>query len=73
MVTVRGRRPTEPKGRQLRCLCGVTPWEEFVEAGDFVIGDFAENPSQPTLRIDVVELGGFDEGEGKRHGFAAAF
>ncbi len=37
-----------------------------------MVGDLGEDPSEPGLRIDVVELGGFDENEGDCHGFAAA-
>lgn len=57
----------------LRCLGSVTPGEEFVEACDLVVGDLGQNPCAPGLRIDVVELGGLDEGEGAGHCFAAAF
>jgi len=49
------------------------PWEKFVEAGDLVVGDPAENPGQPALRIDLAQLGGFNESEGDRHRFAVAF
>ena len=28
----------------MRCLSGVTPGEEFVEACDLVVGDLAEHP-----------------------------
>jgi len=57
----------------LRCLGSVTPREEFIEACDLVVGDLGENPCEPSLRIDVVELCSFDEGEGDGHGFATAF
>ncbi len=39
----------------LRCLSGVTPGEEFVEACDLVVGDLAEHPCKPGLWIDVVQ------------------
>ena len=35
--------------------------QQFIDPVDLVIGDTAENISQPSLRIDAVELCGFDE------------
>ena len=37
------------------------PGEHFVDAGDFVVGDTAENIGEPGLRIDAIELGGLDQ------------
>ncbi|MFT7572353.1 MAG: hypothetical protein ACI9JL_003403 [Paracoccaceae bacterium] len=37
------------------------PGQQFVDAGDFVVGDTVENIGQPGLRIDAVEFGGFDQ------------
>ncbi len=34
-----------------------------------MVGDLSEDPSEPCLRIDVVEFGGFDKREGDGHGF----
>ena len=59
-------------GCQLRCRGGVTPGQQFVQPSDLVIGDAAEDISQPCLRIDAVELGGFDQGVGDCSGFTAA-
>ena len=35
-----------------------------------MIGDLGENPCEPCLWIDAIELGGFDQGECDGHGFA---
>ncbi len=32
--------------------------------------DLAEAPCEPGLRVDIVELGRFDQGEGDHRGFA---
>ena len=56
----------------LRCCGSVTPWHEVVQPGDLLIGDTAEHPGQPGLRIDAVQLGSFDQGVGDRRGFSAA-
>ena len=53
-------------------LSGVAPWEQFVDTGDFVIGDAAEHIGEPGLGIDTVELGGLDQGIGDGSGFASA-
>jgi hypothetical protein len=60
-----------PERPQLRCPCRVTPWGEFVEAGGSAVCDLAEYPCKPGLRINLVQLGGLDQGNGYRHGFAA--
>ena len=39
-----------------------TPGHQFVEPSDLVIGDAAEHVGQPGLRIDAIQLGGFDQG-----------
>lgn len=45
--------------------------EGFVEAGDLVVRILAENPDQPGLRIDIVDLSSRDNCKGNRPGFAA--
>ena len=57
----------------LRCRGSVTPEEEFVETCDLMISDLGEDPCEPGLGIDVVELCCFDQGEGDGHGFPATF
>ena len=57
----------------LRCLSCVTLGYELIEAGDLAVGDLAEDPCEPGLRIDVVQFGGFNQGIGDGHGFAATF
>lgn len=57
---------------ELRCFGSVTPGHQLVEPSDLVIGDSAKHPRQPSLGIDVVQLGGFDKGIGDRHAFAPA-
>ena len=44
------------------------PGKQFIEAVDLVIRDAAKNVSEPSLRIDAVEFGGFDQtiGDGRR-------
>ena len=38
-----------------------------------MVGDLGEDPCEPVLGIDTVELGGLNEGIGDSCGFAAAF
>ena len=57
---------------QLCCLGSITPGRELVDTCDLVVGDLAQDPREPSLRINFIELGGFDEGVGDSHGFAAA-
>jgi hypothetical protein len=38
------------------------PGEELVDPGGRVIGDVAQHVGEPGLRVDVVELGGGDQG-----------
>jgi hypothetical protein len=54
-------------------LGSLTSGEDVVEAFDLVVGDLRKDPCEPGLRVDVVQLGGLDEGEGDQYGFAAAF
>lgn len=56
-----------------RRLSRVTPWHEFFEAVELVVGDLTESPRELGLRIDFVQLGRFNQGEGDGHGFFAAF
>jgi hypothetical protein len=39
------------------------PGQELIQLGSRVIIDPAENIGEPSLRIDVVELGSLDQGE----------
>jgi hypothetical protein len=48
------------------------PGHEFVDAIDLVIGEALENPCEPCLRIDVVQLAGFHERVGDGGGLSAA-
>ncbi len=50
----------------------IIPRHQLVEPVDLVVGDAFQNPCEPYLRIDLVQLGGFDQGEGDGHGIAAA-
>ncbi|MCP4317129.1 MAG: ComEC family competence protein [Hyphomicrobiales bacterium] len=72
MESVRPAPPFRGWKRKLRCLGSVTPRHELVQFGDLVICDLSKDPCEPSLRIDAVELGGFDQGEGDCYGFAAA-
>ncbi len=49
------------------------PWQEFMDSVDLMIRDSSEDPSEPSLGIDLVELGGFDESMGDGRSLAAAF
>ena len=49
----------------------VAPRQQFVDAGDFVIGDPAEDVGEPSLWVDIVQLGGFDQRIGDRGRLAA--
>lgn len=48
------------------------PWHEFVQAGDFMVGDAGERVGEPGLRIDAIELCGFDQCIGNGSGVASA-
>ena len=48
--------------RQLRCCCSVTPRQKLVEPGDLVVCNASKGIGEPCLRINAVQLGGFDQG-----------
>ena len=48
------------------------PGQELMQPGSRVIIDPAEDIGEPGLRIDVVELGGLDQGEHRGGPFPAA-
>ncbi len=73
IVTVRRPRPWVVGHSLLRSVLSVTPRHEFIQLCDLVVGDAAKNVSEPGLRIDVVELGGFDQGIGDGGGFTASW
>lgn len=50
----------------------VIPRHQFVQPVDFVVCDTFQNPCEPCLWIDLVQLGGFNQGEGDSHGVSAA-
>ena len=58
---------------ELGCYFSVTPWHEFVETCDFVVGDLCEDPIEPCLGIDDIKFGGFDQRIGDCRGVAATF
>jgi hypothetical protein len=43
-------------------ICKVVPRQKLVNAINLVICDTTENISEPSLRVDAVELGGFNQG-----------
>ncbi len=43
-----------------------------IKAVDFVVCDALQNSAQPNLRVDAIEFGGLNKGEGDGHCFAAA-
>ena len=45
----------------LRSALSVTLGEQLVDTVEFVIGDAGERVGQPNLRIDAIQLGGFDQ------------
>ncbi len=45
----------------LRSGLSVTPGHEFIQLCDLVVGDAAQRVGEPSLRIDAVEFGGFDQ------------
>ena len=47
-------------------------WHKLIRARDLVVGNLTEGSSEPVLRIDLIQLGHLDEGDGNRQGFAAA-
>ncbi|MFA3920666.1 hypothetical protein AB1E33_27460 [Ruegeria sp. 2012CJ15-1] len=46
---------------------------EFIETINLVVGYLAEAPCQPSLRIDALNRGGFDEEKIGSHTFSATF
>ena len=73
-VPVRSTHPTADQRRSLRCsLLSVTPRHELVEARDLVISDATEGGGEPCLRINAVQLGGFDQRIGDGGGLGRAF
>ena len=46
----------------------VVPRHELIEAVDFVVCDALQDPAQPGLRVDAIEFGGLDQGEGALSG-----
>jgi hypothetical protein len=63
--------PQTVSARVSYLLCKVIPGQQFINPVDLVICDTAENISEPSLWINAVELGSFNQGEGDCHGFAA--
>ena len=61
LVSVRQRRSTAKAGFLLRSGLSVTPGHEFLKTSDLVICDAAQRVGEPGLRIDAVQLGGFDQ------------
>ena len=59
-------------GSQLRCRDSVTPREQVVDPSNLVVGDATEDFGEPSLRVDAVEFGGFDQGEGSGGGLSTA-
>tara|TARA_R110002124_G_scaffold66612_4_gene181273 strand:+ start:8567 stop:8788 length:222 start_codon:yes stop_codon:yes gene_type:complete len=53
-------------------LSSVTPGEKFVDTGDLVVSDAAEDSDEPSLWIDAIELGSLNQGEGGCHEFATS-
>ena len=72
-VTVRPTRPTDDAGPVLRSVSlSVRPGHEVFKVCDLGVGDVGEDNGEPGLRIDIVELGGLDEGVGDGRGLTAA-
>jgi hypothetical protein len=74
------RQETHPNLKLLRptsavsaALGPIVPRQEFINPVDLVIRTTAEGIGDPCLRIDTVELGGFNQGINDGRGFAAAF
>jgi hypothetical protein len=51
----------------------IVPRQEFINPVDLVISTTAEGIGDPCLRIDTIELGGFNQGINDGPGFTAAF
>ena len=52
-----GDRLATGQGLLLRCRGSVTPGQQFIDAGDLVIGDAAQNICEPALWVNAVQLG----------------
>ena len=62
-------------------LCGLTgrdgckrrpiPWQQLIQPVNLMVVDAVENISKIGLRIEAVQLGGFDDRHGPREGFRA--
>ncbi len=73
IVSVRSTRPTVGQRRPLRSGLSVTPGHQLVQTRDLVIGNAAENIGLPGLRINAVQLGGFNQRIGDGGSFGRAF
>jgi hypothetical protein len=51
----------------------IIPWQQLINLIDRMIYEAAEGVGEPCLRIDTVELGGFNQGIDDGRGFTAAF
>jgi hypothetical protein len=56
----------------LRSILSVTPGHEFIKTSDLVLCDATENICEPGLRINAVQLGGFDQRIGDGGGSSAS-
>ena len=60
-VSVRLCRPTVGRQCQLRSGLSVTQWHQLVDARDLVVCVAVDAVGEPCLRINAVQLGGFDQ------------
>ena len=51
----------------------LVPRQQFVDAVDLMFGDTAKDIRQPSLRVNVIELGGLNERIGRRRGSTTRF
>ncbi len=63
----------EDPGISLRSGLSVTPLQKLFDPIDLMDGDAAESIGEPSLRIDAVELGRFDQRVGNCSRSAATF
>ncbi len=56
----------------LRSILSVTPRHEFIKTSDLVIGDAGQRLGEPGLRINAVQLSGFDQRIGDGGGSTAS-
>jgi hypothetical protein len=40
----------------------IVPWQEFINPVDLMVSDPFQNPCEPCLCIDAIELGGLNQG-----------